>query len=39
MFATIRENISPAIVAAAAVFILGTIVLALCVAVVRHRLS
>jgi putative spermidine/putrescine transport system permease protein len=39
MFATIRENISPAIVAAAAVFILGTIVLALCVAVVRHRPS
>jgi putative spermidine/putrescine transport system permease protein len=39
MFATIRENISPAIVAAAAVFILGTVVLALCVAVVRHRLS
>jgi putative spermidine/putrescine transport system permease protein len=39
MFATIRENISPAIVAAAAVFIVGTIVLALCGAAIRHRLS
>jgi putative spermidine/putrescine transport system permease protein len=39
MFASIRENISPAIVAAAAVFIVGTIVLALCVAAVRHRSS
>jgi putative spermidine/putrescine transport system permease protein len=39
MFATIRENISPAIVAAAAVFILGTIVLALCVTAVRQRWS
>jgi len=39
MFASIRENISPAIVAAAAVFIVGTIVLALCVQAIRHRLS
>jgi putative spermidine/putrescine transport system permease protein len=39
MFATIRENISPAIVAAAAVFIVGTIVLALCMQAIRHRLS
>lgn len=39
MFATIRENISPAIVAAAAVFIVGTIVLALCAQAIRQRLS
>ncbi|MGC2086860.1 MAG: ABC transporter permease [Bradyrhizobium sp.] len=39
MFASIRENISPAIVAAAAVFIVGTIVLALCMQAIRHRLS
>jgi len=39
MFATIRENISPAIVAAAAVFIVGTIVLPLCLAAIRHRPS
>jgi putative spermidine/putrescine transport system permease protein len=39
MFASIRENISPAIVAAAAVFIVGTIVLALCLAAIRHRPS
>ena len=39
MFATIRENISPAIVAAAAVFIIGTIVLALAATAIRHRLS
>jgi putative spermidine/putrescine transport system permease protein len=39
MFASIRENISPAIVAAAAVFIVGTIVLALCLATIRHRPS
>lgn len=38
MFATIRENISPAIVAAAAVFIIGTVVLALCAQAIR-RLS
>jgi putative spermidine/putrescine transport system permease protein len=38
MFATIRENISPAIVAAAAVFIVGTVVLALCALAIR-RLS
>jgi putative spermidine/putrescine transport system permease protein len=38
MFATIRENISPAIVAAAAVFIVGTVVLALCAQAIR-RLS
>jgi putative spermidine/putrescine transport system permease protein len=39
MFASIRENISPAIVAAAAVFIVGTIVLALCMQAIRHRPS
>jgi len=39
MFASIRENISPAIVAAAAVFIVGTIVLALCMQAIRHRWS
>jgi putative spermidine/putrescine transport system permease protein len=39
MFATIRENISPAIVSAATVFIIGTIALALCVVAIRHRLS
>ncbi|CCE12210.1 putative Spermidine/putrescine ABC transpoter (permease protein) [Bradyrhizobium sp. STM 3843] len=39
MFATIRENISPAIVAAAAVFIVGTIVLALAMTAIRHRMS
>jgi len=39
MFASIRENISPAIVAAAAVFIVGTIVLSLCLAAIRHRPS
>ncbi len=39
MFASIRENISPAIVAAAAVFIIGTIVLALCLPAIRHRPS
>jgi putative spermidine/putrescine transport system permease protein len=38
MFATMRENISPAIVSAATVFIIGTIVLALCVTAIRHRL-
>lgn len=37
MFATIRENISPAIVSAATVFIAGTIVLALCMAALRRR--
>lgn len=39
MFASIRENISPAIVAAAAVFIVGTLVLALCMQAIRHRPS
>jgi len=39
MFATIRENISPAIVAAAAVFIVGTIVLSLAMTAIRRRLS
>ncbi|WP_407158735.1 ABC transporter permease [Bradyrhizobium sp. STM 3557] len=39
MFSTIRENTSPAIVAAAAVFIVGTIVLALCLAAIRRRPS
>jgi putative spermidine/putrescine transport system permease protein len=38
MFASIRENISPAIVAAAAVFIIGTIVLSLGLTAIRHRL-
>ncbi|MDU6748265.1 MAG: ABC transporter permease, partial [Bradyrhizobium sp.] len=39
MFATIRENISPAIVSAAAVFIVGTIVLSLAMLAVRRRLA
>jgi putative spermidine/putrescine transport system permease protein len=39
MFASIRENISPAIVAAAAIFIVGTIALALCMQAIRHRWS
>lgn len=39
MFATIRENISPAIVSAAAVFIAGTIVLSLLMVAIRRRLS
>src|SRR4051812_17319621 len=39
MFATIRENISPAIVSAAAVFIVGTIVLSLAMVTIRRRLS
>lgn len=37
MFSTIRENISPAIAAAAAVFILTTIVLGLLLSVLRKR--
>jgi putative spermidine/putrescine transport system permease protein len=39
MFATMRENISPAIVSAATVFIIGTIVVSLAVMAIRHRLS
>ncbi|MGJ4903415.1 ABC transporter permease [Bradyrhizobium sp. HKCCYLS2058] len=39
MFATIRENISPAIVSAAAVFIVGTIVLSLAMLVIRRRMA
>ncbi|UFZ03431.1 ABC transporter permease [Bradyrhizobium ontarionense] len=39
MFATIRENISPAIVSAAAVFIVGTIVLSLAMLAIRRRMS
>jgi putative spermidine/putrescine transport system permease protein len=37
MFSTIRENISPAIAAAAFVFILGTLVLAALVLLLRRR--
>ncbi|WP_315784380.1 MULTISPECIES: ABC transporter permease [unclassified Bradyrhizobium] len=39
MFATIRENISPAIVSAAAVFIVGTIVLSLAMLAIRRRMA
>jgi putative spermidine/putrescine transport system permease protein len=39
MFATIRENISPAIVSAAAVFIVGTLVLSLAMVTIRRRLT
>ncbi|MGJ4998055.1 ABC transporter permease [Bradyrhizobium sp. HKCCYLS3077] len=39
MFATIRENISPAIVSAAAVFIVGTIVLSLVMLAIRRRMA
>jgi len=37
MFSTIRENISPAIAAAAAVFIVSTIVLGLAISLLRRR--
>ncbi|GHC77833.1 ABC transporter permease [Limoniibacter endophyticus] len=39
MFSTIRENISPAIAAAAFIFIIGTILLALIGLYLRHRVA
>ena len=39
MFSTIRENISPAIAAAALIFIVGTIVLGVVTTLLRRRMK